>query len=281
MSLIRLLRPLLLLFFCLQLQSSSGAAERFELRSVRKEGISYGSILLPTGWYPEPAHLEEDSTVERFGFSPVTGLYPIIVIDISPPANPASNSDSESDVQTVSHSDSKPAQIEPSPPQPKAAPRRSLLAGGIDGNRYFDPVRCVTWSSISNEANSVVKIEFDREYRYQFQFILEAKDTEKSSSTIQAIMDNLRFDLKEGVPPPKVSRSQMQDKVQKGALVTFAFDRRETPQSRALYLSLAIGVPILLLTLLIWERILKSRKDRERITAAEEATQRRLDSMRF
>lgn len=267
----------------LYLQGPSTAAERFELRSMRTKGLSYGSVLVPTGWYPESPDSDEDADVERFGFSPVTGLYPVILIDVAAipaPTPPARSRNSENDFQTVSHSEPKPLPEHSAPSKVNAAPNRPLLEGGKKGKRYFDPVRLVTWSSVANEANSVVKIEFDRDYRYQFQFILEARDAEKSVDTIRAVMDNLRFDLKKPVPPPRVSRSQMQEKVQAGALVTFAFDRRETPQSRALYLSLAIGTGTILLTLLIWERILKSRNDRQRIAAADEAIQERLNSPR-
>jgi len=250
---------------------------------MRTKGLSYGSVLVPTGWYPESPDSDADGEVERFGFSPVTGLYPIILIDISaiPASSLAARSrNSESEVQTASHSELKPLPEHSALSNLNAAPNRPLLEGGKKGKRYFDPIRLVTWSSVSNEANSVVKIEFNRDYCYQFQFILEAKDAEKSRDTIRSIMDNLRFELKKPVPPPEVTRSQMREKVQAGAIVTFAFDRQENPRSRALYLSLAIGAAVVLSALLIWERLLKSRKDRERIAAAEEAIQRRINPRR-
>ena len=248
-----------LLFGLLSICGAADGGQRFTV-IVPTSDTPVLSILMPLGWYPDSngdADKSEDSSDNvRVAFTPVKGMYPLVLLDIGGETAPE---------QLVTAADS--------------AEHLALLAGGEPGEEYCDSTRKLLWRTTELPSSSNITVKLLHRRPVRLQFVFNRSLSNEFRSTVVNIVDSLQL-APETTQPPTLEIAAARERFKDQDVIPFTLSAESITGIANLQWKIAAAVLAVLLVLVIWERVLRARRDANRIQAAELASEQRRSGRR-
>lgn len=229
---------------------SAQAGERFLLGSPNSDD-PVCSILVPTGWYPDGS-TDESGDTYRFVFEPIKGMYPSIILDI----------DEKADVERLRATWNRNLK------------RARLLDSVKSSQKYFDEDRHVAWQMESSEHATSISVEVLKHRSYSFRFVTNERASQQFLDTVIDIIDMCDFAPAFALPPP-ASRETLAKRFGDTEFIPFQLSQEDRIGIEGFRWKLGLLVGCVVLGLAVIERILRSRRDAQRIAEAEASIEER------